>query len=505
MSSISTMMNPALADKFFIGGEWVAASSDRQINVVTPSTEEVLGTFSEAQATDMDRAVAAAREAFDHGPWPRMSVAARGAYLRAIGTYLESRHAALATAWTSQIGVLHRFSSQMIHHGIANFGAYADLGEEFAFVERHPNQVGAKLGLLASEPVGVVAAIIPWNSALSTATVKVAPALIAGCTVILKPAPETPIEAYIIAEAAQAVGLPKGVLNVLNAGRDVSEALVRHKDVDKVTFTGSGAAGKRIASLCGERVARCTLELGGKSAAVVLDDYDVEEVAKAITQSSCILSNQVCAALSRVIVPRHRHDALVEAFRESFGRIRVGDPYDEQAEMGPLATATQLERVRGYIAIGEAEGAERKVGGGRPAGMNRGFYIEPTVFANVDNRSTIAQEEIFGPVVCIIPADSEDQAVEIANDTIFGLNGAVFTNDADRAYGIARLLRTGTVGHNGFKVDFSIGFGGFKQSGLGREGGRAGLLAFLESKTILLDGTPARLDEGAATVAGVSG
>jgi aldehyde dehydrogenase (NAD+) len=337
-----------------------------------------------------------------------------------------------------------------------------------------------------------VAAIVPWNSPLSTAVVKIAPALIAGCTVILKPAPETPIEAYIIAEAAEAVGLPKGVLNVLTADRAVSEELVRHPGIDKITFTGSSAAGKKIAAIAGERVARYTLELGGKSAAVVLDDYDVGAVAQAIAGSTCIMANQVCCALSRVVVTRKRHDDLVDAFRTAFGAIRVGDPYDPDTQMGPLAMARQRERVESYIAKGKEE-ATLAVGGGRPSHLNRGFYVEPTVFANVDNRSAIAQEEIFGPVVAIVPAEDEDHAVAIANDTVFGLNSAVFTNDVDRAYEVGRQMRAGTVGHNGFKIDFGIGFGGFKQSGIGREGGREGLLPFLEAKTMLLDGTPGRL------------
>jgi acyl-CoA reductase-like NAD-dependent aldehyde dehydrogenase len=290
-----------------------------------------------------------------------------------------------------------------------------------------------------------------------------------------------------VAEIAEAIGLPKGVLNVVTADREVSELLVRDPRVDKITFTGSSAAGKVIGSICGERVARCTLELGGKSAAVVLDDYDVGAVAEAISGSARIMTGQVCSSITRIVVGRRKHDDLVEALSAEFRKIKVGDPFQETTDMGPLAMQRQRERVERYIAAGQAEGAILATGGCRPSELNRGFYIEPTVFGGVDNRSTIAQEEIFGPVISIIPADSEDQAVEIANDTPFGLNASVFTNDDERAYRVARELRAGTVGHNGVRGDFSIAFGGFKQSGLGREGGVEGLRAYLEPKTMIMD------------------
>jgi acyl-CoA reductase-like NAD-dependent aldehyde dehydrogenase len=256
--------------------------------------------------------------------------------------------------------------------------------------------------------------------------------------------------------------------------------------VDKITFTGSTAAGRRIASLCGERIARCTLELGGKSAAVILDDYDLATAAESISGSARLLSGQVCSSLTRIIVSRHRHDALVDALSISMSKIRVGDPFDARTEMGPLAMSRQRDRVEGLIAKGREEGAQLATGGGRPAHLDQGFYIEPTVFGNVNNDSTIAREEIFGPVLSVIPAADEQQAVEIANATIYGLNASVFTNDGDRAYAVARQLRSGTVGRNSWRTDFGIAFGGFKQSGIGREGGLEGLHPFLEVKTIVL-------------------
>jgi acyl-CoA reductase-like NAD-dependent aldehyde dehydrogenase len=283
------------------------------------------------------------------------------------------------------------------------------------------------------------------------------------------------------------------VVNVLTSDREVSEHLVRNPGIDKVSFTGSSAAGKKIAAICGDRIARCTLELGGKSAAVVLDDYDLELAAQALAKQSASLTGQVCASLTRIVVPRHRHDALVEAMAATYSAIKVGDPFADGIEMGPLAMSRQRDRVESYIEQGRQSGARLATGGGRPAHLNRGYFIEPTVFANVDNDMVIAREEIFGPVASVIPADDEQHAIDIANDTVFGLNAAVFTYDNERAYWAARQLRSGTVGHNGFFLDPTIAFGGFKQSGIGREGGIEGLYPYLETKTLVLDGAPPHL------------
>jgi acyl-CoA reductase-like NAD-dependent aldehyde dehydrogenase len=261
--------------------------------------------------------------------------------------------------------------------------------------------------------------------------------------------------------------------------------------VDKITFTGSTAAGRRIASICGERIARCTLELGGKSAAVILDDMDLEVAAQTLVSAECLLSGQVCSSLTRIVVSRSRHDALVEALAGRFSQIQVGDPFDQQSQMGPLVTGRQRDRVEAYIARGVADGAVLATGGGRPKDRERGYYVEPTVFGNVDNSSVIAQEEIFGPVLSVIPSGGEDDAIRIANDTIYGLNASVFTNDVERAKQVAGQLRSGTVGHNALRTDFGVAFGGFKQSGIGREGGTEGLLPFLETKTVILEGRPA--------------
>ena len=480
-------------DRFFIGGEWTTPSSDSRIDVITPSTENLFYQVAEAQTSDVERAVAAAREAFDRGPWPRMSHAERAAYLRKIAELAKDRLGDLSSIWTGQVGVLHSIADFVVRGVPGIYNYYASLADTFQFEEPHTPRAGGKVGLLVREPVGVVAAIIPWNGPLLMIAYKVAPALLAGCTVILKASPEAPGEAYVMAEIFEQAGLPKGVFNLLTADREVSEQLVRHPHVDKVTFTGSSAAGKKIGAICGERIARCTLELGGKSAAVILDDYDVETAAKSISASAPMLTGQVCSSLTRLIVTRKRHDSLVEALAGRFGSLKVGDPFSAETQMGPLAMARQRDKVESYIAKGAAEGARLAAGGKRPKQLDRGFFVEPTVFGNVENTMAIAREEIFGPVLSVIPADDEAQAIEIANDSDFGLNASVFTNDPDRAYAVARQLRSGTVGHNAFRTDFSIAFGGFKQSGIGREGGTEGLLPFLETKTVILEDTPSHV------------
>ena len=474
---------------FYIGGRWVEPTSARTFQVMDSASEEVFFRVAEAQAQDVDRAVEAAREAFDTGSWPRMSHAERAGFLRAIAAEIRRRAEAFAEIWVRESGIVHGIAK--LSRTADAFDYYAGLADTFAFQEqRQPSAGSGNVALLVREPVGVVGAIVPWNAPGSLMAYKCAPALIAGCTVIVKASPEAPGAAYLLAEICETVGLPPGVFNMLTADREVSELLVRHAGVDKITFTGSTAAGRRIAAICGERVARCTLELGGKSAAVILDDYDIGAAARSISASAPLMTGQVCASLTRIVVTRTRHDAMVEALSAALTQVKVGNPFDPATQMGPLATQRQRERVESYIAIGEREGARLAAGGRRPAHLDRGFYIEPTVFANVDNHSTIAREEIFGPVLSVIAADDESHAIEIANDSPYGLNASVFTNDVDRAYAAARELRSGTVGHNAFRSDFGVAFGGFKQSGIGREGGTEGLMPFLEAKTVLLDAMP---------------
>ncbi|BBZ15464.1 aldehyde dehydrogenase [Mycobacterium branderi] len=479
-------------DRFFIGGEWVLPTSRKRIDVIQPATEEVYVTVADASADDMDRAIAAARAAFDSGPWPRLTPKERAGYLRDIGMEITRRAGELSHIWTSEMGIVHAIARETVPGIGAAWTSYADLADDFQFVERLQPQ-GGQVRLLAREPVGVVGAIIPWNGPLAIIAHKAAPALLAGCTVVLKMSPEAPGAGYMMAEIAESVGLPPGVLNVITADREVSEQLVSDARVDKIAFTGSTATGRRIASICAERIARYTLELGGKSAALILDDYDLATAADSLSASTRRMTGQVCSALTRVIIDRRRHDDFVDALADSFSKIRVGDPFDDSTDMGPLAMQRQLDRVQQFIAAGVAGGAKLVTGGRRPPELNRGYFIEPTVFADVDHRTQIAQEEIFGPVLSVIPAENLDEAIHIANDTIYGLNASVFTNHEDRAYEVSRALRSGTVGHNAQRADYGIAFGGFKQSGVGREGGREGLLTYLETKAIILNGEPSEL------------
>ncbi len=488
MNAAAATLAPVVRpDRLFIGGEWISPATTDSFDVIDCNTEELYFRVAQASEADVDRAIAAARAAFDEGPWPQLSHAERAAYLRNLAEQLRQRSDALADLWPRESGALFTMAQASGGRAASVFDFYADLATSYEWEETATPTIGGSFALVVREPVGVVAAIIPWNAPLTLAVIKLAPALIAGCTVILKPAPEAPGSAYIIAEAAEAVGLPAGVLNVVTADREASERLVLDSRVDKVAFTGSTAAGRRIGSIMGGRIGRFTLELGGKSAAVLLDDADLQGAARTLADAECQLTGQVCASLTRIVVSAERHDDFVDALSAEFSRKRVGNAFDPQSQMGPLAMARQRDRVEGYIAQGVASGATLVTGGRRPASLDRGYFIEPTVFARVDNASTIAQEEIFGPVLCVIPSKSEQDAIRIANDTIYGLNASVFTEDADRARRIAARLQSGTVGQNGFRVDPTIGFGGLKQSGIGREGGRDGLAAYLETKTVVLD------------------
>ena len=478
-------------EHLYVGGAWLPAQSGRLIELVSPDTEQVIGHVAEADEADMDAAVAAARAAFDHGPWPSTPPAERIAAFRRIVVHLRARVDELARCWTAQMGGLASFSGPMHAGSVAVLEGIAAIAEGFAFVEQRPS-MGAAAGFVVHEPVGVVAAIAPWNGPFGIMANKVAYALLAGCPVIMKPSPETPLEAYIIAEAAEAAGLPAGVVNLVTGHRDASDHLVCNHGVDKVSFTGSTAAGQRIAAVCGERIARCTLELGGKSAALVRDDFPIDIAAKMLAGTITMMSGQVCAMLSRVIVPRARHDQLAEAIAGEMRKVVIGHSDDPATQLGPLAMKRQRDRVEMYIAEGRKV-ADLVCGGGRPAQLNQGYFIEPTLFANVPNDSRIAQEEIFGPVLSLIAAEDEEDMIRIANASRFGLNGSVLTRDVDAAYRIGRRVRTGGFGQNGLRMDFGLPYGGFKQSGIGREGGREGLMPYLEVKTLLLDGVPSAL------------
>jgi betaine-aldehyde dehydrogenase len=366
------------------------------------------------------------------------------------------------------------------------FNYYAELATTFAFDEVRAGMLNPQV-LVTKEPVGVVGAIAPWNVPLFIAAAKLAPSLLAGCTVVYKPAPETPFDAFRLAEIFTECGLPKGVLSVIPAGREVSEHLVTHAGVDKISFTGSGVGGKRIGGLCGERLKRCTLELGGKSAAIILDDADLATTIPTLLPNAIMNNGQACIAQTRILAPRARYDEVVDAVVAGVGAMQVGDPMDPATEVGPVVAERQRARIEGYLQSGREEGATVAIGGGRPAAFSKGWYVEPTVFTGVDNKMKIAQEEIFGPVLVVIPYDGDEQAVEIANDSNYGLSGSVWTSDNDRGLGIARQVRTGTYMLNGgTPIDFATPFGGYKESGVGREFGPEGLESFLEKKSISL-------------------
>jgi betaine-aldehyde dehydrogenase len=361
---------------------------------------------------------------------------------------------------------------------------YTELTRTFAFDEVREGILGRAHVL--REPLGVVGAIVPWNVPLFVSLCKLAPALAAGCTVVLKPPPETPLFAYLLAEAIEAAEVPKGVVNIVAAGREVGEHLVTHPDVDKISFTGSTAAGRRVGALCGERLRPLTLELGGKSAAILLEDVDVEKCIPELLPFAMMNSGQACVAQTRILAPRRRYAQIVEALTEEVRRQKVGDPFDPETFCGPLISERQRTRVEEYIASGREQGARVAIGGGRPHGLDTGWFVEPTVFADVRNEMRIAQEEIFGPVVAVIPFDDEQDAVRIANASRYGLSGSVWTNDPARGMRIARRVRTGTFTVNGCVLDFATPFGGYKESGMGRELGPEGLLGFVETKSVSL-------------------
>jgi aldehyde dehydrogenase (NAD+) len=467
----------------YIDGSWVASKSDRVLAVRSPSTEEIVGQVPDADVADVDAAVGAARAAFDHGPWPRMRPAERADMMRALLEELTTRADELAHLIGTENGTPQRLlRPAQVDNGLDVLRYYTELAANFG-VESWIDGVYSP-ALVRQEPVGTVAAILPWNVPFFLAILKVAPALAAGCTIVLKAAPETPLNAYLLAEVAHEVGLPPGVLNVIAAGVESSEALVTHPGIDKVAFTGSTAVGKRIAGLAGPHLKRITLELGGKAAAIVLDDADLAATVPQLIGVSMTLSGQFCTAQSRILVSRDRYDEAVELYAAIAASLPVGNTFDESTFIGPLISERQRDRVLDYVEIGRQEGATLVAGGGKPAHLDRGWFVEPTVFRDVKSDMRIAQEEIFGPVVAFIPYADEQDAIAIANDSEFGLHGTVWTKDIEKGVDVGRRIRTGTYSVNALSLDPAAPFGGVKNSGLGREMGREGLAAYLEPKTI---------------------
>jgi len=470
-------------DKFFIGGAWVAPSTSETIDVHHAGTGEVMGRVPAGGAKDIEAAVAAARAALEG--WSATPVEKRAEFLQKISDGLKARAAELAGLIAQEVGMPVKMAAR-IQAGlpIANFANYAKLAKEFAFETRVGNSV------VCREPVGVVGAITPWNYPLHQIALKVAPALAAGCTVVLKPSEVAPFNSFALAEVIEAAGLPKGVFNLVTGfGPAVGEALVKHPHVDMISFTGSTRAGKRISEVAAQTVKRVALELGGKSASVILDDADLAAAVKGTVNGCYLNSGQTCTALTRMLVPAAKHDEAAKLAAEAAKGFTLGDPTQESTRLGPLSSQMQLDRVRGYIKKGVEEGAQLVAGGAdAPEGLPGGYFVKPTVFANVKNSMTIAQEEIFGPVLSIIPYQDEEEAVRIANDSPYGLAGAVWSADEARAQRVARRIRAGQVDVNGGAFNMNAPFGGFKQSGHGREAGVYGLEEFLEYKSMQLKG-----------------
>ena len=464
---------------FFIGGQWVPAPGADPLAVVNPATEQILATVPAGTAADVDAAVAAARAAFE--AWSTTPASERAALLTATADALEARTGEVAALISAEMGTPLPFSiAVQVGNPLRVLRSYATILQTYAFEEQITNSI------VVREAIGVVGCITPWNYPLHQVVAKVAAALAAGCTVVLKPSEVAPLSAFVLAELFEQVGLPPGVFNLLTGvGPVVGEAIAAHPDVDMVSFTGSTAAGKRVSELASATVKRVSLELGGKSAFVILDDADLGKAVKVGLGNAFINGGQTCTAWTRMLVPADRHDEVVALVKAAAAKYTVGAPDAEGTRIGPMANSNQLKRVRGYIEQALAEGAELVIGGAEPV-AGTGYYVRPTVFANVKPGSTLEQEEVFGPVLAVVPYADEDEAVTIANDTPYGLAGGVFSGDQNRALRFARRMRTGMVDVNGGRFNPLAPFGGYKQSGNGRELGEFGLEEFLEVKSLQL-------------------
>jgi betaine-aldehyde dehydrogenase len=466
-------------ERLYIGGRWAEPAGTGVAEVRSPADGGLVGTVPAATAADLDRAVAAARQAFDHGPWPTWPMAERAARLAALAAALRARAGELDDLVPRESGIPICFQSGSSAIPLVEW--YAELGGTYAVEERRPGRPGfTGDGIVHKTPVGVVGGITPWNGPVMQVLMKLVPSLLAGCTTVVKPAAETPLSAFLVAEALAEVDLPPGVVSVVPGAGDLGAHLVAHPGVDHVSFTGSTRIGRQIAATCGQDMRRVNLELGGKSAAILLEDLDLAVALPTVAQFGYFFNGEACAALTRVLAPRSRYDEVVDRYCDVVAGYPVGDPLDPATFVGPLVTAAQRDRVERAIADGVDAGAKVALGGGRPPGLDAGWYVEPTVLRDVDNAMAVARDEIFGPVVVVIPYDDVDHAVAIANDSPLGLAGGVFADDPAAALAVARRLRTGHVGINTLGMDWVLPFGGFKASGVGRELGVEGLEEYFE-------------------------
>lgn len=484
-----------IPEKLFIGGEWVSSQGNEWLVAVDPATGAVVGRVPAAVEADMDSAVAAARKAFDEGDWPRMSLEQRAAIILKATDYLREHCDDIAYTITREMGcTISQSLAVQVPRAIDIWEYYAHNAASFPWSEVRPTYDAFNAGFevrVEHQPVGVVVAIVPWNGPLIVAALKLAPALMAGCTAVLKPSEDAPLSFCALAEAFRLAGLPAGVLNIVGANREVSEYLVRHSGVDKVSLTGSTLAGRRVGEVCADTMKRCTLELGGKSAAILLDDVDLAAALPVLVPTMAFLNGQACSAPTRILLPESRYEELSEAIIQAFAALPLGNPMDPDVFVGPLAGKRHQERVLSYLKIGVEEGATLALGGGVPADFDRGFYVEKTIFTHVNNRMRIAREEIFGPVFCLIPYQDDADALRIANDSEYGLAGSVWTSNPVRGLEVAKQIRSGALGVNIHTLDMAAPFGGMKMSGLGRECGHEALGAYTEIQSIIVPCMPA--------------
>jgi acyl-CoA reductase-like NAD-dependent aldehyde dehydrogenase len=472
---------------FFIDGGWVNPASSQRIEVISATSEEVVGSVPEGCNADIDKAVAAARRALKESAWASCSPAERGAALGRFADALDKRGARLAEAVSIQNGMPINTADQLeVGYTVALIRYYAALASNLQVEESRPSPLGFNT-LVRREPVGVVGAIIPWNFPVILSMMKIGPALAAGCTIVLKPSPGTVLDSYIVAEAAEEAQFPAGVINWVPGGRELGAYLVSHPGVDKVAFTGSTAAGRSIGEVCGRLLRPVSLELGGKSASIILEDANIDAVLQGLPAASLTSNGQACFSCTRILVPNSRYQEFVDAIAATVSAYVVGDPLDRATQIGPMGSSIHRDRVEGYIAKGKSE-AKLVAGGGRPSQRPRGWFVQPTVFADVSNTATIAQEEIFGPVLSIIRYADDNEAIRIANDSAYGLGGSVWSTDHERAVGLARRMETGTVGINGYMPDLNTPFGGIKASGLGREMGPESVAGYQQLKSMYMLG-----------------